>query len=205
MVERRWRIWASLVAVASWTGILMQFVSVAERTGSWLIALGRLSFFFTIISNLVVAIVYSLIALGQVRFRHPLLIAGLALTMLLVGVVFELLLRRMLHLTGWRILSNSLLHDAVPLLTAGAWLMLAEKGRLRARDPWIIALFPISYLIYALVRGRIQGIYPYPFLDVGRIGWGGVGLYVAAISAAFLICGQFMVWLDHRLARSGER
>lgn len=201
MGAARWRGWAALIALVAWSGLILQFALVVERVGSVELAVWRLSLFFTIFSNLAVAVIYGAIALGAVRLRHPLLIAGLALTMALVGAVFELMLRPLLHLSGWRLVTNALLHDAVPLLCAAAWLVLAEKGRLRARDPWLIAIFPVAYLGYALVRGGLTGIYPYPFLDGPRIGWGVVSLYVIGLSAAFLVFGHLMVMLDRRLAR----
>jgi hypothetical protein len=197
-----WRSWAAAVAICGWAGLILQVALVIERDHGLLPALWRLSLFFTILSNLVVAVIYSAIALGSRRLRHPRLIAGLALTMTLVGAVFELMLRRALHLSGWRTVTNGLLHDAVPLLAAGAWLFLAEKGRLRPRDPWLIAIFPIVYLGYALLRGSTGGFYPYPFIDPGKKGWLGVGLYVLGISATFLIVGHLMVLLDRRLGRS---
>lgn len=201
MHDRRWRAWSAIIALVAWSGVILQFIRVSIRLGSMAGALGWLSLFFTTISNLTVAIVYSLIALGLVRFRHPLLIAGLALTMLLVGAVFEILLRPHMDLHGLKLLNNAILHDIVPILCVAAWLMLADKGLLRWRDPWIIALFPIAYLLYALVRGAIGGLYPYPFLDPVRIGWAGVLGAVAGISVAFLAIGHLMILLDRTLAR----
>jgi hypothetical protein len=198
---RRWRLWAASIAAAGWTGLILQTALIFLRVHSWETTLWRLSAFFTILSNMVVVVLFTGIALGRERWRHPQLIAAAALTMALVGAVFELMLRRQLHLSGWRLVTNALLHDAVPLLTAGAWLFLAEKGRLRKRDPWLIALFPIGYLGYALVRGSIDGWYPYPFIDPTKIGWGGVTLYVIGISAVFLGVGHLMVMLDGRLSR----
>lgn len=203
--DYRWRAWAASIALCGWAGLVLQTALVFIRVHSWAAAAWRLSAFFTILSNLIVACLFTAIALGVKKLRHPQLIAGAALTMALVGAVFELMLRRELNLSGWRLVCNGLLHDAVPLLTIGAWLFLAEKGRLRARDPWLIALFPILYLGYALVRGAFGGWYPYPFIDPGRIGWGGVTLYVIAISAVFLIVGHLMVMLDGWLASRSTR
>lgn len=205
MQERRWRMWAAAIALCGWSGLILQVVLMVLSLHSVPLALWRLSIFFTILSNLTTALVFTGIALGSIRLRHPLLIAGLAMTMALVGAVFELLLRRTLHPTGWKLVTNALLHDAVPLLTVGAWLFLAEKGKLRARDPFLIALFPIVYLGYALVRGAMGGFYPYPFIDPRKIGWLGVTGYVIAISAAFLLFGHLMVRLDARLARRVPR
>ncbi len=201
----RWRLWAGAIAIAGWSGLILQTLLIFLRVHDWEATLWRLSGFFTILSNLLVAVLFTGIALGRTRWRHPQLVAAAALTMALVGAVFELMLRRQLHLSGWRLVTNALLHDAVPLLTAGAWLFLAEKGRLRKRDPWLIAAFPIAYLGYALIRGAIGGWYPYPFIDPTRIGWGGVTLYVIWISAVFLGVGHLMVLLDGRLARRREQ
>ena len=204
MTEKKWRGWAAVIAAAGWSGLILQFALSTMRWGSVAGAVWRLSIFFTILSNLTTAVIFTLIALGSTRLRHPLVLAGLALTMALVGAVFELMLRRVVHPTGWRLVTNALLHDAVPLLTMAAWIMLAEKGRLRRRDPWLIAIFPIIYLGYALIRGATGGFYPYPFIDPGRIGWGGVLAYVLAISVAFLLFAHGMVWLDGWLARRGK-
>lgn len=197
----RWRVWATSIAACAWTGLALQFWLLLARMGNVAEVVWRLLLFFTILSNLTVAVAFTLIALGSLRLRHPLLIAGLALTMALVGIVFELLLRKTLHLAGWGLVANALLHDAVPLLTLGAWLVLAEKGRLRARDPWIIALFPVTYLFYALIRGATEGLYPYPFLDLHKLGWQGVLPTVLGITVAFLIFGHLMVVLDRYLGR----
>lgn len=204
MSERRWRIWAGVIAACGWSGLILEVVLVFLRVHSLGAALWRMAIFFTILSNLTTAIVFTGIAFGSLKLRHPLMLAGLAMTMALVGAVFELMLRRIVHPTGWRLVTNALLHDAVPLLTVAAWLFLAEKGRLRARDPWLIAIFPIVYLGYALVRGATGGFYPYPFIDPGKIGWAGVTAYVVTISAIFLLCGHLMVILDRRLGRKSD-
>jgi hypothetical protein len=34
---------------------------------------------------------------------------------------------------------------------------------------WLI--FPILYFLYILLRGAISNAYPYPFLDVGKLGY----------------------------------
>lgn len=199
--DRQWRLLATLIALCAWTGLLTELTLSVAHVHSLRLALWRQALFFTILSNLTVAIVFTGIALGSVRLRHPLLIGGLAMTMALVGTVFELMLRRLLDPHGWRMIATGLLHDAVPLLTAAAWFFLAEKGRLRARDPWLIALFPIVYLGYALLRGALGGTYPYPFINPDKLGWMGVAAYVAAISAVFLIFAHLMVTLDGWLAR----
>jgi hypothetical protein len=59
---------------------------------------------------------------------------------------------------------------------------------------------PLAYFPYALARGALDGRYPYPFIDVGTLGWARVLGNAAAIAAAFLIAGYALVWLDRRLS-----
>ena len=55
---------------------------------------------------------------------------------------------------------------------------------------------PIAYLVYALVRGAIDGKYPYPFIDVGNLGWLQTALNAGGIALGFIIAGLALVWID---------
>lgn len=200
--QYRWRLWTASVAFAAWAGLILQFARVLARLGDPLLTLWRMLIFFTVISNLAVAIAFTLMLLGVQRMRNPRLLAGLALTMMLVGIVFELLLRGLNHHSDMlKVVNESIQHDLVPVLSVAAWIVLAEKGRMKARDPWLIALFPIGYLVYALIRGLLTDVYAYPFINPDKIGWTGVWTYVLAISAVFLLVGHGMVMLDGWLGR----
>jgi hypothetical protein len=93
------------------------------------------------------------------------------------------------------------MHYATPVLTPLFWLGFAPKGRLRLRDPLIWAVFPLAYLAYALLRGRLGGHYPYGFVDVGLLGGMRVAMNVAFISAGFMAGAYGLVWVDRRMAR----
>jgi hypothetical protein len=47
-----------------------------------------------------------------------------------------------------------------------------------------------------LARGRMDGRYPYPFIDVSRIGWQQTALNAGGIALGFIICGFILVWID---------
>jgi hypothetical protein len=191
-----------MIATAGWAGVAIDLVRITAREGSVLAALWRMLFFFTNVANFACAAVYTAIALGSVRLRHPLLVAGLAMIMALVGIVFEALLRARLDPTGWRAVATALQHDVVPVLAVAAWFALAEKGQLRPHDPWRFAALPLAYLPYALVRGALEGRYPYPFLDVAQLGGARVALNALGIALGFLLVGYALVALDRVL---GER
>lgn len=196
---------AALVALLAWAGLGVQFAAVVGRVGSVAGAAWSMLAFFTVTSNLLLAVLLTGVALGRRAFAAPRLAAGVALAMLLVGVVYYLLLRGMLELSGGDLVADWLLHTATPLLAPLYWLACVPKGALSRRDPVRWALYPLGYLAYALSRGAMTGRYPYPFLDVTRLGRAGVAGSAAAIALGFLGAGYVLVWLDGRLAREPSR
>ena len=190
-----------MIAITAWIGLIVQFTTTALDMGSVPAAIWHLLLFFTIITNLGVAATFTGIALGKPRFGGPMLLGGVTLSIVMVGVIYSLLLAGTTVLTGGDKFANVFMHYAVPILTPLFWLIHAPKGGLRARSPLIWAAYPLAYLAYALLRGGIEGQYPYGFLDVGKIGWVATASNATGISAGFLIAGYLMVWLDRRLAR----
>jgi hypothetical protein len=201
--SRNARLFAAIIALTAWIGLGVQFHASSAREGPPLATLWSMARYFTILTNLALAVVFAGVALGRPNFGRPSLLGGVTLAILLVGVVFSLLLSGVVALHGVERLSNFLMHYATPILTPLFWLGYAPKGVLSRRDPLAWAVFPLTYLAYVLVRGALDGRYPYGFIDVGKIGWTQVGGNAAAISVGFLLASEVMLWLDRRLARQG--
>lgn len=167
---------------------------------SWPLAVWTLIGYFTITTNLLVAIVLTGVALGVAAFKSPSLLAGTLLSILLVGIVYALLLRGLRELTAGSELANILLHQATPLMVTAFWLVFVGKGVLRWRDPLLWALYPLGYFLYALARGAVDGHYPYPFINVAEIGLPRTREDAGMIAAAFVLAGEALIWFDHWLA-----
>jgi hypothetical protein len=194
------RIAAAPIALTAWAGLLVQWQASIAITGSAGAALWAMLRFFTILANLLVAIHFSALALGSGRAARPFQLGGTTLAILLVGIVYALLLRGLLELSAGARLADTLLHMATPVLVPLWWLAFAPKGGLRARDPLLWALLPLAYFPYALARAAMDGRYPYPFVDLSRLGWGQVLLNALAIAAGFVLAGWLLVRLDRALA-----
>ncbi len=74
------------------------------------------------------------------------------------------------------------------------WLMYRHAGSLALQAPFQWSLYPILYLGYALVRGKILGTYPYPFIDAATLGYprvllNGIGLLIAFLVLGFAVLG----------------
>jgi hypothetical protein len=196
------RLAAGAVALVTCIGMAVQWRASTELTGSAGVAVWVMLHFFTIITNLIVAVLMTGLALGWPGFSEPRLLGGVTLAILLVGVVFALLLNGLLELSGGAQLADALLHKVTPILVPLFWLVFARKGRLTFKDPWIWAILPLVYFAYALVRGTLGGRYAYPFMDVAQLGWPQTLINGALIALGFVATGFVLVWLDGVMARS---
>jgi hypothetical protein len=192
---------AALLAVITWAGLAVQFHATFALQGSIGSTLTALLWYFTITTNLLVAVVFTGIAIGQESFARPSLLGATTLYILLVGVIYGLLLHGIQELSGGSAIANVLLHMVTPILVPLFWLIFTPKGKLNRRDPLLWAIYPLAYLFYALLRGEFTGRYPYPFLNVNELGWSRTVLHAFLIAAAFLATSWLFAWFDSLLGR----
>jgi len=188
------RIAAALVAIVCWAGLAIQFSATYGSLHHVLASLWVLARFFTIITNLFLAVTMTAVAIG--RRVSPFILGGMSLAILLVGVVYATLLAGLHALTGPALVADILLHKVSPVAMALWWLLFAPRARLRRSAPWWWAVYPLAYFGYALGRGALGDKYPYPFMDVGKLGWPQTALNAAGIAFAFIIAGFILVWVD---------
>lgn len=202
---------ASALAVLGWTALVAQgWISIGRH-----IALGNgaaygvmmYTGYFTILTNAFCAMVATSIALGPQAsanwrwWRRPEMVTAAAVSILLVGVVYHLLLRSIHHPTGLEYACNIALHYLVPPLFLLLWWRAVPRGALVWRDAWVAFAFPAAYAVYVFARGEIAGVYPYPFFDVLKIGYGAALLNAAGLSVAFVAVGSAMVAAKRPAAR----
>ena len=200
----RHRVFAALVAGSAWFGLAVQFDATFRTHGSAFAAVWILARYFTILVAFAVALVFT----AQALRRHVLsaaLIGGIALNSLLVAIVYRAFIAGTLVQTGREKLADLFLHGVTPALVALFWFVGAPRGALRSCDVGLWAAAPLLYFAYALARGAADGIYPYPFIDVPRIGWAATALNAALIAAGFLVAGFGLVWVDRRLGRRSHQ
>ena len=199
------RIFAALIAVDAWAVLAVQFADTDHRTGSTGISLWFIFAYFTILTNLLVGVVFSCIAVDRSVLREDWIVAGTVLSIVLVGAVYALLLRGTLEMSGGSAVADRLLHDATPVGAPLFWIFFARKGRLAWRDPLLWAIYPLAYLVYAIGRGLATGKYAYPFLDLLTLGWARTALNALCIAVGFLLCGYAIVWIDRRTGSNLEK
>jgi hypothetical protein len=194
------RVVAGAVALMAWVGLAVQFSAVLNQTGSVAETLWLLLRYFTITTNLLAAVLLTGIAFGKTAFGSPALLGGLTLAMAFVGLIYVLFLRGLLELSGGARLADFLLHYATPVSVLLFWLVFAPKGTLRNSAPFIWAIYPLAYAVYAMARGAVENKYAYPFIDVAQIGWPQTAINILLMVLSFLAAGFALVWLDRRVS-----
>jgi hypothetical protein len=155
--------------------------------------------YFTILSNLISAVVLLITAGPRTPSRHLQSIRALStINMAVVGIVFALLLRNE-ELGSLRPWINFVLHYLMPCAVVLDWLLRPPTIRLGLRNLAPFLVFPIAYLAYTLIRGRVTGWYPYPFLNPQSVGgYAGVAVYAACITVLFVLAGWTVLIIPSR-------
>jgi len=110
-------------------------------------------------------------------------------------------LRGMLDLSGGARLADFILHTVMPAIVTLHWLLFARKGGLDSHDVVKWTLIPIAYFAYAIGRAAMDSRYPYPFMNVAKLGWGQTLINVGGIAIGFLLGGAILYWIDQMLGR----
>lgn len=209
------RIWRIIAACAGWLGLgLFLYDLVATKSGMALVA-GLINYFsyFTILSNYMVAIILTaLVAFPESRIgrfaSQPDVRTCVAVYITVTGVVYFLFLRHLSPPHTLRHTANVLLHYVVPVMYVVDWFVFVPKGTLRAKQVLIWLIFPLAYAGYTFLHGALTGFYPYPFLNVTRLGYPHVLLNCVVLTVVFALLGLLMVAIDRRMgarATGGSR
>ncbi|MES1214305.1 MAG: Pr6Pr family membrane protein [Bacteroidota bacterium] len=202
-----------ITAITAWAALALQLYIMVDNTPgngmTPLQAVGRFLIFFTVLTNLLVAISLSIELISPVSaagrfFAKPSTVAATAFYIFIVGLVYNLILRNLWNPTGLQRIADELLHVAVPLLFTIYWLFIAPKGTLKWKHPFAWLLFPAAYLVYALVRGAAEGFYAYPFINVTELGYTKVFTNCAGLLIVFIIIGFLFVAVDRMVSHQAR-
>lgn len=200
---------AAGLALLGWATLVLQYVLLLQTTGALGLSVAegtiRLFSFFTIQSNILVAVVLSAFAIksGPDEWLvHPFVRSAVAVYIAMVGIVYFALLRHLWAPQGAQWVADTVLHYVMPLGYLAFWLTCVRKAGLRWYDPLLWLIYPLFNLGFLLVRGKLAGFYPYPFIDAGTLGYAKVafntlGLLIvcAALGTVFVVVGW---WLARR-------
>lgn len=165
--------------------------------------------FFSINSSILAGIVLALSGLALLQGKdeserlHTFRLIA-TVSMIIVGVVYHALLgdsavdaRDVGY--AWPVLPNLIIHTYAPILIVVDYLLSIKGYKPSWKKAWWVVVYPLAWLAFSLVRGLLDGWWPYWFINPNSEG-GVIGMltYVLIIAAAFIALG-FIV-LGARLA-----
>lgn len=124
--------------------------------------------------------------------------AGLG-SVMVTGIVYNAVLRGMEQDTLLYRFNDAVQHVVNPVLAPLVWAAFDPRGQITYRRAALAAVVPLMWATATLVRGARIDWYPYPFLDVPRLGWRGVGAAVSVVLAGFSGVLGLLGQVDRRL------
>jgi hypothetical protein len=159
--------------------------------------------YFTYVSNIVVAIVLTMLA-RNVK-RKGAVFATLRMDSLVMisvtGLVYYLLLAADANPQGLQIVSNALIHYIIPALTIVIWLMIGPRGLFRLSTVLTALIIPVVWAVYAMIRGSVINAYPYGFLNAQELGLGTALTNILGVAILGVVLGLIYWIIDRLLSR----
>lgn len=107
-------------------------------------------------------------------------------------------------------IASVLLHIVLPIMYIADWFLFYERRKVKWFEPLISVTVPIMYVLYIMIRAPFVTLdpankdimkYPYFFLNVDNIGWGGVAKWLLILIAGFIAVGYLLFGIDRLPSR----
>ncbi len=146
---------------------------------------------------------------GVLALRHPsdtVLYTKVRMSTLayavVTAVVYNVLLRGIpdegFVVTAW---PGEIMHVWIPIIFVVDWLFSPGRPGLSFKAIGFAVVYPLAWVTFTLVRGAIDGWFPYPFLEPAT-GFVSVATYVVAISAFVVVLAAIAIWYSRMRAGS---
>ncbi|WP_462249571.1 Pr6Pr family membrane protein [Ferruginibacter sp.] len=199
--------YAAIGAVIGWVALLLQlYLIIANRVASVPETIIRYFSFFTILTNILVAVSFTQVYLKGITdkgnfFTRPKILTAIAVYITIVGLIYNLILRFLWAPVGMAKLVDELLHTLIPVAYILFWVKFVPKQYMEWRNvlPWTI--YPLVYLGYTLLRGPSAQWYPYPFVDVISLGYNKVLVNSAMVCAVFIFFSFLFIGIAKMMSK----
>ena len=125
---------------------------------------------------------------------------GGLISILVIGAVYNLLLGDPTSATYWDNKPSVCLHLITPILSAIYFLSTRPVRKVTVGGIQSSILLPYLYIAFIYTRHLITGDqwFPYFFLDINRIGWGGAFCWIIALTVVFVLTGFIFIYLGKK-------
>jgi len=115
-------------------------------------------------------------------------------------VIYAVLLNGLWKPEGMNLYVSIITHYIIPVAFIIDWILTERKGNRKQSYKWSYAihwlLYPLCYLVYNQIYGKLTDLYLYPFLNYPKIGWSGLVIRVIILSVFFIIFGCIYIGIN---------
>lgn len=193
------------LAILGWgTAIAQYLLMIENRVASIPETTIRFFSFFTILTNSLVAVYFTVQAFGRKSgwYNRPGTLTAITIYITIVCLIYQAILRHVWEPKGLQMIVDELLHTITPVLVIGYWILFEDKSPIRLKQifPWLN--YPLAYLVFVLIRGSFSGFYPYPFINVDQLGFNQVMTNSVMILCLFLVVSIIFIAVGKMISRS---
>lgn len=203
-MDPKYRITAGMIGALGLAALGTQLFLRLGRGMDFWAALWGLAGFFTILTNLLMALTMMTIAATGRRLSFGWM-SMVTMSMIMVGLVYHALLAHLVAFAGLRWWVDQALHTILPALMLWFWLMETSRHEPREGLPLTWLIWPAAYAVYAMVRGALSGRYIYPFLNIDRLGLVAVAVNMAGLVLAFAVLAYALYVIGRRMPLRDQR
>ncbi|REG88727.1 hypothetical protein C8N25_108162 [Algoriphagus antarcticus] len=119
----------------------------------------------------------------------------------MVGIVYQVALRHVWQPQGLQMVVDELLHSIIPILVIIFWAKYEKTKSVNYSQLLKWAIYPITYLAYILIRGSFSNFYPYPFVDVTKLGMTAVLTNSVVLVLIFIVISSLFIFIGKAIIK----
>jgi hypothetical protein len=196
-----------VIIILEWFALIAQLhINMHHGIGSTVELIVRYFSYFTILTNLLVAVLTtSLLIKIDFRlkrfFKKQSTQTATVVYIFIVGLIYNIILRSAWNPQGLQKPVDELLHLVNPVLFIIYWASFSNRKILKWKNILFWLIYPFVYLVLVLMRARSSDFYPYPFLDVNKLGLEKVFINCISITILFALTSIIFLAIGNYIAK----
>lgn len=201
------KFYVAIAALIIWFSIGLQFViSLKLAAYHYPKTIEEFLSYFTVTTNIVVALCFTALWLFRSSkwgdfFAKPTTLTAITVYIVVVGLIYNTMLRGLIVLNGWPRAADELLHVVSPIIFLIFWIFFVDKSSLKYKSAAIWLVYPLIYVIFTVIRGYFINRYPYPFIDVVKLGYPNALLNAVIILFIFWLLSLLFIFIGKKTTK----
>lgn len=203
---------AGFIALLVFCSIFLQLILMIQSPGNdhVLEVIVRFFSYFTILSNLIVCVYFLSLVMAseditQNFWKKPETGTAITVYISVVGLVYHIVLSKIYHPQGLALIADHGLHSFAPLATVLYWFVFVSTKKVDYTSIPYWLIYPGLYFVYTIVHGHFSQFYPYPFLDVSKIGFLQAFLNCLVVLALFSLLSLVFSYIANKRAQKNNQ